>query len=111
MEIIRDVDASLQHAPPRLLANGGIDRRDAFHVSFDPGEDAVVEVIVRSVAVIHNTDPKALTPLAEVVDPDALEALFGAPSEGYAADVQATFVYEDLEVTVNTDGNLWLEWT
>lgn len=110
MEIVRDVGASLQHSPPRFLANGGFDRRDAFHVSFDREEEDVVQVVVRAVAVIHNTDPKALPPLAEVVDPDALKALIGAPSEG-CADAQVTFVYEDLEVTVNTDGNLWLEWT
>lgn len=110
MEIVLDVGASLQTAPPRLLANGGIDRRDAFHVSFDRREEDVVEVLVRAVAVIHNTDPKALTPLAEAIDPDALEALFGGGSEGFTADAQVSFVYEDLEVILNTDGNLWLEW-
>lgn len=110
MEIVHGVENARGWLPTRLLANGGYDRQDAFHVSLDPENDDVVEEVVRAVAVIHNTDPKALTPLGNVVDPDALEALFGADSEGFTADAQATFVYEGMEITVNTDGNVWLEW-
>ena len=110
MDIVRGVESTMTCSPPRLVANGGNGCRDTFHVSFDPADEDVVEVLVRTVAVIHNTDPTALSPIGEIVDPDALRALFGAGSDGFEADAQATFVYEGLEVTVNTDGDLWLEW-
>lgn len=111
MDIVRGVVSTLECSPPRLVTNGGNGCRDTFHVSFDPVDEDVVEVIVRTVAVIHNADPAELSAIGGVVDPDALHAIFGRESERFAADAQVTFVYEDLVVTLNTDGNAWFEWT
>lgn len=110
MEIVHSVESPIGSVHPELVPNGGFGRRDAFHVSFDPDEDDVVEEVVRAVAVIHNTDPNALSPLGRVVDPDALEALIGRGFEEFGTDTQVSFVYEDLEITLDTDGNVWLEW-
>jgi len=110
MDIVRRMECTEKYSAPRLVPNGGDGSRDAFHVSFDRESEDVVEVVVSSVAVIHNVDPTGLSPIGEVVDPDALRAIFGRGSDRFDADAQAIFVYEGLEVTINTDGNLWLEW-
>jgi len=110
MDIVRGVESTLACSPPRLIANGGNGCRDTFHVSFDPADEDVIEVLVRTVAVIHNTDPTTLSAIGEVVDPDALRAIFGREPDRFTTEAQATFVYEGLEVTINTDGNVWLEW-
>lgn len=108
--IVRGVEGTLGCAPPLLVTSGGDGRRDVFHVSFDPTTEDVVEVVLRSVAVIHNVEPDELTPLGDAVDPEALSAIFGPASEEFASEVQVTFAYEDLEITVNTEGHVWLEW-
>ena len=110
MDIVRRIQRTLNRPTPRLVPNGGDGCRDTFHVSFDPVEEDVLEVIVSSVAVIHNADATELSAIGEVVDPDALRAIFGRESQRFAADAQITFVYEDLVVTLNTDGNVWFEW-
>lgn len=110
MQILKGVEGKLGRGPARLLTSGGDGRRDVFHVTFDPAEEDVTEAVVRAVAVIHNVEPADLPPLVDVVDPDALSALFGPAAEAFDSDVQATFVYQDLEITVDSDGNLWLEW-
>lgn len=103
------IEGTLGSVTDRCLTNGGNGRRDVFHVAFDQGSEDVAEVVVRSVAVIHNAEPTELPPLGESVDPDALADLFSRGFEA-PADVQVTFVYEDLEITVNSDGDVWLEW-
>lgn len=110
MQIVHGVEGTLGSAPDRFAPNGGNGRRDVFHVSYDPTNEEVTEVVIRSVAVIHNADPADLPPLGDAVDPDALSALFGPGSEGFSADAQVTFVYEDLEITIDSDGNVWFEW-
>ena len=110
MRIVHGVEGTLGNVTDRCVANGGDGRRDVFHVSFDPANEDVTGVVVRSVAVIHNVEPAELPPLGEAVDPDALADVFGPRSVSTDADVQVTFVYEGLEITVNGDGNVWLEW-
>jgi len=94
----------------RFIPNGGTsDPRDAFHVPFDPRSEQVVDVVVNAVAVIHNVDPMTLSPLANAVNPDALVSLVRS---GSAVDrpVEVTFDFENLEITVSSDGHVWLEW-
>lgn len=110
MQIVRGVEGPLGNVTATLVTNGGNGRRDVFHVPFDPTSDDVVEVVVRAVAVIQNVEPTELPPLENAVDPDALSAIFGSDSEASTTDVQVTFVYEGLEITVNSDGNVYLEW-
>jgi hypothetical protein len=77
-------------------------------VSFKPEGESVVEVVVRSVAVIHNTDPRSLTPLSEVVDPDALNRLFDGQADG-SSSATVAFDYCDQQVTVTADAVQVLE--
>lgn len=108
--IVRGVEGKLGGVPPLLVTSGGDGRRDVFQVPFDPATEDVVEVILRSVAVIQNEEPAELPALGDVVETDALSAIFGPSSEEFASEVQVTFAYEDLEITVTTDGDVWLEW-
>ncbi|WP_394355537.1 HalOD1 output domain-containing protein [Halapricum desulfuricans] len=43
--------------------------------------EPITHNIVNSVAKTKGISPKELEPLANVIDPDALEALFGSPSD------------------------------
>jgi len=83
--------------------------RDVFHVEFDRDGDPVSRVIVRSVAAIHDQHPDTLEPLARVVDPAMLDHMVDEGTRAGSHGGEFTFVYEDVEVTVNTDGHIWLE--
>ena len=56
------------------------------------------EKIITGVAALKNIDPLELPPLFDVVDPDALEALF---AEGRSGKVE--FSYAEFTVTVEFD--------
>lgn len=59
--------------------------------------------VIDAVAWCNGTDPTTLTPLQEVIDVDALDALMDAPEE---AAVSITFDYEGCTVQVTGDGTL-----
>lgn len=60
--------------------------------------DSIIAQIVRKVADYENIDPVELNPpLGEVIDPDALEALFEDPRKD---DLRITFTYQDYEISV-----------
>lgn len=66
--------------------------------------DAVCAAIVESIADHTDADPLDMTPLATVVDTDALDALVGS-----AADVQVAFEYEGHSVHVRADGTVTVD--
>ena len=71
----------------------------------DPQErERVTEAIVGAVADAEGVSPLELQPLARVVDPDALNALF----EG-GGDVRLEFEYRGFSVRVSGDGQVTLE--
>ena len=53
-----------------------------YHTTFDPEEDAVSEEVVAAVATLTDADPGDLAVLADVIDPDALDALFQSRPDG-----------------------------
>jgi hypothetical protein len=59
--------------------------------------------VINAVAWCNGADPTTLTPLQEVIDVDALDALMDAPDEG---SVSITFDYEGCTVQVTGDGTL-----
>lgn len=121
MELVRGVyrtgSSGRARPSPALAANGGLtpnggssDSRDVFHVSFDPDEESIVEVVTNAVAVIHNEEPTELDPLHEVVDVDALEELVAPSGDDRPGADEVEFVYEGLAVVVDADGDVWLRW-
>lgn len=59
-------------------------------------DDTPSRAVYSTVAAVENRSPLDLTPLAEVIDPDALDALF----TGNAETEQISFQYCGYDVTV-----------
>lgn len=78
-------------------------------VEFDgPASDAVVTAVASEAGV----DPLRMTPLYQVVEPDALDALVAHARTATAADESdqwLSFRYEGYEVFVCGDGRVFLE--
>lgn len=90
-------------APGGLIANGGKgDELDTFHVQFDPSTESVVEILVETVATIHNVPLEELDPVADAIDPEALEALLASGEEDDLERIE--FVYQGLVVSVLGSG-------
>jgi len=66
----------------------------------------VSERVIRTVAEATDTDPAALPPLYESVDPDALNELVESMSDG-----EVSFEHADCEITVDSDGGVQLTGT
>lgn len=49
------------------------DSGDVYHFTTDKSRAAAV---IKAIAYVRGVDPLEITPLAEVIDPDALNALF-----------------------------------
>ncbi len=109
MELVRSVHETA--SPSGLVPNGGGNhgRRDVFHVTFDPGSESPVEVVLDAVAVVHDRQPEDLAPLHDAVDPEALDELVVPSSDHQAGADEVRFVYEGLEISIDGDGNVWLQ--
>lgn len=66
--------------------------------------ESVAMTVVSTVAVYSNTDPTQMTPLATVIDPDALDMVF----HSCEPDLQVTFPYANYEVTVHGTNDITL---
>lgn len=95
-----------------VVPNGGShDRRDVFHVSFDPETESPYEVVTDAVQLIHDKEVDELAALTTSIDADALDDLI-TPSLGRDPGlVEVRFVYEGLGITITNDGNVWLRRT
>jgi hypothetical protein len=73
----------------------------------DTGERPSLSVI-ETVAEAVETDPELLRPLYDVIDPDALDAMFGSDAdrnrERSSANASVSFRFEGCAVTVHADG-------
>jgi hypothetical protein len=80
------------------------DRSGVYRTTHDPdGSATVSDTVIEAVAEVADVDPTTtLIPLADRIDPDALDALF-ANREG---EVQLTFSVCGLEVLVQSDGRI-----
>lgn len=66
--------------------------------------------VIRAVSAVEGRDPLSLRPLTEVLDPDALDALFGSRDDGTARPGgRLTFVYSKCRITIDNDEYLTLE--
>jgi len=64
------------------------------------------ELVVYGIAEVTDTDPTSLRPLGEVIDPDALDAIFDRSDTGELGDAHLSFGYEGYEVTVFNHGRI-----
>lgn len=71
---------------------------------FDPARTPPVEAVLRAVSRVDDIDLTRATPLAHVVDPDALDALLAHPLD--TDSVTVCFLYEGLEITMTSEGTV-----
>lgn len=93
--------------PPRrsLSTGGGTEctydpENGGYRARFGPDSPRPSEAVVNVVAAIEETDPVALSPLFEAVEPDALDALADSVRDGDDESLRLTFSYEGHQVTV-----------
>lgn len=90
-----------------VTANGGqTGSPDIFRFHFDPETEPVTHAVVEAVALVHNVPQSELDPLERSIDTDALTAFVTADSD--ASEI--AFEYEEMEVTVHSAGDIWLQW-
>lgn len=69
--------------------------------------EPICEAVVDAVADAEDVDPRDLRPtLYEVIDPDALEALFADSDRAAGSELSVTFRYGDWSVCVHGDGDV-----
>lgn len=80
-------------------------------MEYEIGPDESVSVaVVRAVSAVEDRDPMSLRPLTEVLDPDALDSLFGPRGNGDPRPGGSlSFVYSECRVTVDNGEYLTLE--
>ena len=66
------------------------------------------ETVVTTVAEREGVEPTELTPLYEVVDPDALDGLFAPLGGSPSTEGEVTFPYQGYEVTAYSTGRVEL---
>ena len=66
--------------------------------------------VVKAISTVENCDPLDLPPLADVVDTDALDMLFGTDGTGEPkAGGRLSFVYSESRVTIENGEYLTIE--
>ena len=81
--------------------NGATDATETYQTNRD---ESVPQAVVTAVSSELDCAPTDLKPLNTAVDPDALDALFGATSSGSRDDGRVAFTYAECAVTVRSDG-------
>lgn len=80
-------------------------------MEYELGADESVSVaVVRAVSAIEGRDPRTLPPLSEVLDPEALDDLFEAQSDGRPrVGGRLSFIYSNSAVTIENGEYLSLD--
>lgn len=80
------------------------DRSGVYRVTYDPERPGTVsDTVIEAIAEVAGVDPtETMIPLADRIDPDALDALFTADD----GEAQVTFSVCGLEVLVRSDGRV-----
>ncbi|MFH5802113.1 HalOD1 output domain-containing protein [Haladaptatus sp. CMAA 1911] len=96
-----------EHTPP---SDDDHEQRDddVYQTEFDPITDSVSEELIRAVATLNDADPAELALLAEFVDPEALDALFGPRAAGDPREAKGhvLFTYDADHVKVDSSGQI-----
>lgn len=73
------------------------------------GDELVSTAVVRVVSAIEGREPRSLRPLADVVDPAALDTLFDTRYDGTPrTGGRLSFVYSDCHITIDNGEYLTL---
>ncbi|SEQ72374.1 HalOD1 output domain-containing protein [Natrinema salaciae] len=90
--------------------NASPDRRDGdFVTTFDRADDRASEAVLNAVAAVSGVEPADLSPLYDVVEPDALDSFIEhAQRVCDAGSHQVWFTYEGFDVGVRSDGEIRL---
>ena len=73
-------------------------------------DESVSTAVVRAVSAIEGREPRSLRPLSDVLDPDALDALFEPRSNDRPrVGGQLSFIYSDCVVTIDNGEYLSLD--
>lgn len=72
-------------------------------------EGSISHSLVRRVAAEKGVEPTVLTPLYQVIDTDALDALFDGSDGAILRDGHVAFTYEGYTVRVDHDHSISLE--
>ena len=80
-------------------------------MEYEIGENESVSMaVVRAVSAIEDRDPLSLPPLANVLDTDALDALFDARGDGTPRPGgRLSFVYSNCRLTIDNGEYLTLQ--
>ncbi|XVH33476.1 HalOD1 output domain-containing protein (plasmid) [Haloferacaceae archaeon DSL9] len=89
---------------------GSTDTESIHERTFDPDADSVSQALLEGVMAATGSDPRELPVLSEVIDPDAIDALFRSsvsrsPQE---SDIHLTFNYDGYFVEISGDGTITL---
>lgn len=73
---------------------------------FDPTMESASRILLTTVASLADTSPEDLPVLHDVIDTEALDALFQPRPDGTVrpADRTISFTYADYEVRIHSDG-------
>lgn len=79
-----------------------------YRASYDPSTESPSICVLEAVGVARDTEPTALDPLDEYVDPDALDHVFDPTTRKSGVHGSLSFNYEGLLVVVHSDGEVEL---
>lgn len=94
--------------PPPSDSEGYDPITETYHAYHDRTTAPVGATIVETVATITGKEPSDVDPLHEVVDPDALDAIFEPTNDTGVTRTDGTvsFVFEGYDVTVRASGEI-----
>lgn len=85
-----------------------IDSDESMEYEIDPDE-SISMAVVYAVSALEGRDPRSLRPLSEVLDPGALDTVFGTRSDGSPRPGgRLSFVYSKCHITVDNGEYLTL---
>lgn len=88
--------------------SGSLSECNGWYVaSYDSAVRDPSEVVVYALATLADTDPHALRPLHNSIDPDALDALFAPTIDGRPrTGGEVSFVHDGYGVAIDLDGEI-----
>ena len=81
------------------------------HMDYEiDGTESLTEAVVRAVSAVHGCKPETLRPLAEVLDPDALNMIFDGRGNGNPRlGGRISFIYSDCRISIDNGEYLTID--